>query len=213
MTPPRAYVSPLRAAQAAATRRRILETAAELFARDGYAATSLAKLAEEAGVSLETVKANGPKSSIILAAFDQAFTGEVGDADAAPIHQRDVGSHLLEVADELFLRAWVEFVTGANERISRLWIALLDASMGDPAVAEGLESLQERRRSDYRASIAEFRARGLAQREADDEQLAASLLFLASPSGYVQLVLDAGWTLEQYRDWLVDTIERTIFAP
>lgn len=213
MTPPRAYVSPLRAAQAAATRRRILETAAELFARDGYAATSLAKLAEEAGVSLETVKANGPKSSIILAAFDQAFTGEVGDADAAPIHEREVGASVRDAPDAQFLRTWVEFVTGANERISRLWIALLDASMGDAAVAKGLESLQERRRSDYRASIAEFRARGLAHRAADDEQLAASLLFLASPSGYVQLVLDAGWTFEQYRDWLVDTIERTIFAP
>jgi len=213
MTPPRAYVSPLRAAQAAATRRRILETAAELFARDGYAATSLAKLADEAGVSLETVKANGPKSSLILAAFDQAFTGEVGDADAAPIHQRDVGAELLDVPDERFVRAWVEFVTGANERISRLWIALLDASMGDPAVAEGLESLQERRRSDYRASIRAFRERGLAKRDADDEHLAASLLFLASPSGYVQLVLDAGWSLAQYQDWLVDTIERTIFTP
>lgn len=210
---PRAYVSPLRTAQAAATRRRILDTAAELFARDGYAATSLAKLAEEAGVSLETVKANGPKSALILAAFDQAFTGEVGDADAAPIHERQVGTNVLHASDAEFLRAWVGFVTAAHERISRLWIALLDASMGDAAVAEGLESLQERRRSDYRASIQAFRERGLAKRDADDEQLAASLLFLASPSGYVQLVLDAGWSLEQYQDWLVDTIERTILAP
>ncbi len=210
---PRAYVSPLRTAQAAATRRRVLEAAAELFARDGYAATSLAALAEAAGVSLETVKANGPKSSLILAAFDQAFTGEVGDADAAPIHERDIGSRVREASDAEFLRAWVEFVTGANERISRLWIALLDASMGDAAVEKGLDALQERRRSDYRASVAEFRARGLAKRAVDDEQLAASLLFLGSPSGYVQLVLDAGWSLEQYRDWLVDTIERTIFTP
>jgi hypothetical protein len=37
--------------------------------------------------------------------------------------------------------------------------------------------------------------------------------FLASPSSYVQLVLDAGWSMQQYREWLVDAIERTIFSP
>ena len=30
---------------------------------------------------------------------------------------------------------------------------------------------------------------------------------------HVQLVLDAGWSMQQYRDWLVDTIERAVFAP
>jgi hypothetical protein len=29
----------------------------------------------------------------------------------------------------------------------------------------------------------------------------------------VQLVLDSGWSMQQYREWLVDTIERTIFTP
>lgn len=210
---PRAYSSPLRAAQAAETRRRILEVAGELFAEDGYAATSLARLADAAGVSLETVKANGPKSALILAAFDQAFTGDVGDASAAPIHARELGAQLLDNPADQLLRVFIDFVSGANERISRLWIALLDASMGDPAVEAGLESLQERRRSDFRAAIAVFRGRGLARREADDEQLAAALQFLVSPSSYVQLVLDSGWSMQQYRDWLVDTVERTIFAP
>ncbi|AYF98149.1 TetR/AcrR family transcriptional regulator [Protaetiibacter intestinalis] len=207
----RAYSSPLRAAQAAQTRRRILEAAAELFARDGYAATSLARLAEASGVSLETVKANGPKSALILAAFDVTFTGE--DGGATTIGEREIGARLLATPAEELLPAWVEFITGANERIARLWIALLDASMGDPAVAEGLERLQERRRKDFRDSMAGFRARGLARRPGDDEEFAAALQFLVSPSGYVQLVLDSGWSMTRYRDWLVDTIERTVFTP
>jgi hypothetical protein len=28
----------------------------------------------------------------------------------------------------------------------------------------------------------------------------------------VQLVLDAGWSMQQYREWLVDTIDRTILT-
>lgn len=208
---PRAYSSPLRTAQAAETRRRILETAAELFARDGYARTSLARLAEEAGVSLETVKANGPKSALILAAFDIAFTGR--ESHGATIGEQETGQALLAIPDDALLRGWVDFITGANARIARLWIALLDASMGDPAVEEGLESLQQRRRKDFRDSMAAFRERGLARRAGDDHDFAAALQFLVSPSGYVQLVLDSGWSMERYRDWLVDTIERTVFTP
>ncbi|MCS0499668.1 TetR/AcrR family transcriptional regulator [Protaetiibacter mangrovi] len=208
---PRAYSSPLRTAQAADTRRRILDAAAELFARDGYASTSLARLAEAAGVSLETVKANGPKSSLILAAFDQAFTGQ--ESHGSTIGQQDAGARLLALPDDELLEGWVEFIASANARISRLWIALLDASMGDPAVEQGLEALQSRRRTDFRDSMAAFRARGLARRPGDDEEFAAALQFLVSPSSYVQLVLDSGWSMRRYREWLVDTVERTVFTP
>lgn len=206
----RTYTSALRTAQAAETRRRILTAAGELFARDGYANTSLARIADAAGVSLETVKSNGPKSALILGAFDQAFTGEEGDG---AIHERDVGASLLDVPDDQLLPNLVAFIAGANERIARLWIALLDASMGDPAVERELEALQERRRSDFRAAMVGFRERGLARRPGDDEVFAAAMQFLISPSSYVQLVLDAGWSMQQYREWLVDTIERTIFTP
>ena len=41
--------------QAAATRREILEAAERLFGRKGYAATTMAAIAAEAGVALKTV--------------------------------------------------------------------------------------------------------------------------------------------------------------
>lgn len=209
MSPPRPYSSILRTTQAAETRRRILDAAGELFAADGYASTSLARIAAAANVSLETVKANGPKSALILRAFDVAFTGE---ESTEAIHERPLGEQLLEAPDDDLLPGLVDFVAGANARIARLWSALTDAAMGDPAVAAELDALQERRRSDFRAAIAGFRARGLIHREDDDERLAAALQFLLSPSSYVQLVLESGWTPAEYRTWLVDTVERTIFA-
>jgi AcrR family transcriptional regulator len=207
---PRDYDSPLRTAQAAETRRRILAAAATLVAADGYASTSLGRIAEAAGVSVETVKANGPKSALLLGAFDQAFTGAEG---VGALHERDLAVEIVSVPDDQLVANYVAFIAGANSRISRLWIALLDASMGDPALEAGLEGVQARRRSDFRASMVTFRERGLARRDADDAQLADALSFLVSPSSYVQLVLDAGWTMDQYQTWLVDTIERTILAP
>lgn len=51
----RAYNSPRRQQQAAATRRGILEAAQRLFERQGYPATTMEAIAAEAGVALKTV--------------------------------------------------------------------------------------------------------------------------------------------------------------
>src|SRR3954469_18835478 len=55
VNPRRRYESPRRREQAAATRRQILEAAERLFAERGYAATTMAAIAGEAGVAVKTV--------------------------------------------------------------------------------------------------------------------------------------------------------------
>jgi AcrR family transcriptional regulator len=52
----RAYDSPLRKAQAAATRRAIIDAAAALFIDRGYVATSIDAIAEAAGVGRATAQ-------------------------------------------------------------------------------------------------------------------------------------------------------------
>src|SRR5438477_8281 len=54
-TPRRRYDSRRRREQAEGTRRAILEAAGRLFERHGYAATTMAAIAGEAGVALKTV--------------------------------------------------------------------------------------------------------------------------------------------------------------
>ena len=51
----RRYRSPLRAEQATATRRRTLVAARELFLANGYGGTTVAAIAEAAGVSADTI--------------------------------------------------------------------------------------------------------------------------------------------------------------
>src|SRR3954451_24175054 len=53
--PKRRYNSPRRQEQAAATRRSILDAAASLFERQGYAATTMEAIAVGGGVALKTV--------------------------------------------------------------------------------------------------------------------------------------------------------------
>jgi len=206
----RSYASPLRSAQAAETRARILSAAATRFAEAGYAGTSLAEIAAEAGVSVETVKLNGPKRSLLIAAFDQAFTGAEGEG---PVHERPLGQRLMEAPDdESLLAGYVDFVSSANARASVLWLTFQTAAMSDPLIRESLDAVQERRRSDFARSIALFRERGMLSSARPDEELAAALSFLVSPSSYLELVVGSGWGHEQYTAWLTDTIRRVILT-
>jgi AcrR family transcriptional regulator len=72
----RRYHSPLRADQADQTRRRILDSAFRLFAERGYAATTIAAVADDAGVSAETIYLSlGGKRGLLEGAIEMAITG------------------------------------------------------------------------------------------------------------------------------------------
>ena len=84
---PRRYESPRRREQAAATRRAILDAAQSLFERDGYAATTMAAIASEAGVALKTVYvAFETKSGVLRALWNLLLRG---DDDDVPVAGRD----------------------------------------------------------------------------------------------------------------------------
>src|SRR6478735_4470641 len=77
----RTYSSSLRARQAAETRSQVLYAAIECFSEDGYAGTTLAAVAERAGVAVETVYSRfKSKKRLLREAFDVAVAG-----DAEPV--------------------------------------------------------------------------------------------------------------------------------
>ena len=72
-----------RQAMADQTRRDILHTARELFARQGYAATSVTDIAREAGVAVQTIYARlGSKRGMLMALID-LIDQEAGAGDLA----------------------------------------------------------------------------------------------------------------------------------
>ena len=97
-TKTRTYRSELRQQQAEQTRSRVVAAAAELFAADGYARTTLAKIAAAAGVSAETVQGQGPKAALLIAAVEYAAFGVSGEEN---ILNLDVGRQLIAIDDPL----------------------------------------------------------------------------------------------------------------
>ena len=204
----RTYRSALRSEQAAATRQRVLTAAATCFADRGYHGTSLADIGARAGVSVETVKANGPKRDLLLRAFEQAFTGAEGDAQLA---DTDAAVELIALADpDAFLDGLTGFIAQANARTSRLWIEFLSAANTDELVGRALEDLLARRRQDFNRLAAELIERGIAPQDTDLEEAAAALSFLWSPESHQQLVLQWGWSDERYVRWLADAARRPL---
>src|SRR3954469_24488833 len=81
---PRRYHSPRRRQQAEATRLGVLEAAERLFHRQGYAATSVAAIATDAGVAAKTVYlAFESKGGVLRALWHLLLRGEQDDRQVA----------------------------------------------------------------------------------------------------------------------------------
>lgn len=200
----RRYHSELRAAQAAATRSRILDAATDLFTSTGYTGTSLADIAQAADVSVETVKLGGPKRRLLLDAFTHSFAGS-DDIESLAEHG-PVTEITAEIDNTRYLAGIVHFVAESNRRSSLLWTTLLSAAASDARLSEELDGLLQRRRADMLTLVDELRRRGLAETDQQRETIADSISFIVSPEGYNQLVHGAGWSQPDYETWLARTI-------
>src|SRR5215510_320794 len=67
-----------------ATRRRVLDAAQRLFVEQGYTATTIADIAREAGVAVQSVyKAGHSKAELLHAVVDLAVAGDDEDVKIA----------------------------------------------------------------------------------------------------------------------------------
>ena len=199
----RRYHSPVREAEAARTRALIVDAAATLFARDGYAATSLKAIAAEAGVSVQSVHLAGPKSSLMLAAFERSFAGDEGRHS---LTERPALAAIMEEPDtDVALGAYVTFLTEANERAAPVWAAFRAAADADPAVRELYADIEQRRMRDMALGAGWAVSRGLVP-EAGASRAADVLALITGPDTYLHFVASCGWSLDAYRDWVTRSI-------
>ncbi len=125
----RRYSSPLREAEAARTRARIVDAAGELFVRDGYAATPLRAIAERAGVSIQSVHLAGPKAALLIAAFERTFAGDEGRHSL--LERPELAEIVAEPDPAVVLDRYVAFLVDANQRASGIVHAMRAAADAD----------------------------------------------------------------------------------
>src|SRR5215217_9192968 len=199
----RRYDSARRRQQAAATRREILQAAQRLFERQGYAATTMAAIAEEAGVALKTVYvAFETKSGLLRALWHKLLRGDEADI---PVRQRPWYGEILDEPDpEHQLRMNARNARAVKTRAAALMGVIRGAAPADPEIA----ALWGRIQSDFyeiqRTIVESLHANDALQPGLDVTRATDILWTLNHPDLWHLLVGARGWTPEQYEQWFGD---------
>lgn len=201
--PTRRYDSPRRRQQASATRRDILDGAQKLFERQGYATTTMAAVAAEAGVALKTVYlAFETKSGLLRALWHVLLRG---DEENRPVGQR---AWHLEVVDEpdprRKLRLNARNSRAVKERAGALLGVIRDAAPSDADIA-GLWGRIEAEFYGVQRQIVESLDAGALAAGLDVTRATDILWTLNHPDVWRLLHHGRGWTAEQYEQWFGDT--------
>lgn len=199
----RPYQSSSRNAQAAQTRKRILESAKNLFESEGFEYATIEKIAQVANVAIPTVYSLfQSKRGILRVLMDEVFPKDQFEA-------------LVEKSKK---------ATSPEERLlysARIARQMYDAERGQMEVFRGasvlspefkeLERERERRRHERQEvtinAMAEEHslAKGMSMNRARD-----ILWLFTGRDIYRMLVIEQGWSSEEYEKWLADLLANTL---
>jgi AcrR family transcriptional regulator len=193
-----------------ATRERIVRAATALFVRDGYLATTMAGIAAEAGVAVQSLYLIfGSKLDILKAALDVAV---VGNFEPVPLLEREWARRLAEIPDgPEAVRLLISEVTRILGRTYPIY-AVVQAA----AASEAGELLAENKRQRHEGNRVKAEelsrkpgfARGLTR------AAAADLIYgLASEDLYGLLVVDRGWSPQKWESWCANILVGILFPP
>lgn len=172
---------------------------------EGYGATTMQAIADEADVAVQTVYAVfGNKRSILAELVDVSIAGD--DAEIVvnarewmrPVWEAPTGSERL--------RAYAAAVRRIMEGAGDLFAVVAAAATVDPDVVDLADTTDQRRRAGAASVIDSVRAvaklrSGLTRSRATDV-----LWLLNSPAVFAHLVRGAGWTADDYEAWLADAM-------
>jgi AcrR family transcriptional regulator len=192
------------AERSARTRQRIARAAYDLFASDGYAATTMEAVAKRAGVAVQTVYfVFHTKAQLMVASVKVAGGGE-------------------EATEDVMARSWIQAVRAAPDgprrlaliaehgtliyrRLGPVWPAIL-AAMGEPDVRVAWQDIVDGRRAGMR-SIVHAMAERRELRDGLAPEVAADILFgLHRHELYLAFTDECGWSFDRFRAWLFVTL-------
>jgi AcrR family transcriptional regulator len=208
----RNYASTLRAEQARATRRAIVEAARRLFIERGYGATTVDAIAEAASVSRKTVFTSvGGKLEALKLARDWAI---VGDDEPVPVMERpEVQRARKEPDARVILRSYAGMVRRAGARVAALNM-VIEAAEGLDAGARALAEEGRRQRLTGMRDLAEELARRNALPDEMTVDEAADVLWLFNDArAYHRLVIERGWMPDRFEQWLADSLLTLLIRP
>ena len=204
-------VKSLRAARVADTEERILAAARRLFLRDGYAATTLAAVADAAQVGHRTVYVRfGTKAALFKRVVDVAVAG---DAEPIEVTGRDwFQASLTAPTLAERVQAYARGVSGLMARAGDLIAIAWQAELAEPVIAAAGRAGREATRDTVRMFCTHLRDDGLIPASCDITWLTDTVSLLSQAQTWLLGRDTLDWTSDHYSRWLAITLNRLITA-
>src|ERR1700687_4788535 len=211
MTAKQPAAAPTRAERATATRRRMVEAAYRLMSTRGYMRTTMAEIAAEAGVAVQTVYFTfHNKPAVMRSAFAFAVHG---DPLPIPPTQRPWFRALEKEPDPK--RALAIFVDANIEILRRVVpLATVFDTLGDDPEIASFHLLSERlRRDGFRVAVDILARKRPLRSGLSPEDATTILLVLVGIGMYRSMLAEHGWTEQKWRAWVIETLAESLFGP
>lgn len=200
----------LRAEQAATTRTRIVDAAAELFVDQGFVRTRIEDVAARARVSVPTVyKVFANKPTLLIAALDRAMTGT---DDSSAVHRQVWWQEQLDEPDpgrqlDLIARNAREIY----ERAGQLLEVVRSAAPVDADVAEVWARVNDERLVRSRTSARRLVAKADGRARLSVEDSALTLYAFTDPNLYATVTATRR-SPKKYEAWLVGVLRSSLLG-
>ncbi len=192
-----------RAENAGATRTRMLDAAYELFAEEGYNATTMQSIAARAGVAVQTVYYTfHTKDELLREVHRRAVLG-----DAEPVPPAAQPWHRAFSAEPDAKKALLYFARGTsviNERVAPL-VPVFHA-VKDGAVREIWREAHRLRRNGFRFHLKELAQKAPLRPDLTNERALDILFVLLGPDFYRSMTIECGWSPHEFNEWAASTL-------
>jgi AcrR family transcriptional regulator len=192
-----------------ATRRRVIEAATRLFETKGYRGTTMADIASEASVAMQSVYSAGrSKADLLNAAVQRAVAG---DDQEVLVQDRPAFADVAREPDPVRqMELLAEALCVIHERSEPMQAALREAAAYDPAVAVALDASHRRRWETLRAIVDLLPADQL---RTTTKASADTVWAVASAEVFLLQRRVLGWTWDEIRFWLSRTLLDLLLVP
>lgn len=178
----------------------MLDAAHRLFVRDGYAATTIDRIAAAAEVSRPTVFAVGTKARLLELVRDLVIAG---DDDPVAIADRPAHADTRAAPDAATtLRLHARNVAAINARYAELDEVLHQAARMEPALEKLWEASERQRLKGATLVVDDLITKGTL---AVDRDRAIDVLWLLMAPDIRRRLHQRGWSDDDYERWLADT--------
>ena len=198
--------------KAAATRRRIIDAATQLFSEKGYAGTTMQAIADQAGVAVQTVYFVFHTKGELLRQLLLAAGGRPDDPTET-MQRGWVDEALTDPDGRRTLALMVEHGNDIYTRIAPVWAAISQGASVEPEVAAQWDGIVEQRRLGILRMVESIADRGHLRHGLTVDRAADIIFGLQRPETLTVFVVERNWSLVEYKAWSYDTLIQQLIDP